>query len=118
MRRALALIAALACASAAQAGPVRAEGEVCVTNDFEVAWVHPGIPVYLDRDADEACAGESLTLKEGESGCFDTRPVPYDGSHTLRAEDATTAACRTVCPITQAQIRLIFDQSNVYGCGE
>ncbi len=114
---ALAALAWCAGVSPVLAGPVRANGEVCVTNAFKVAWVHPDITFYLDGGAG-GCVGERLTLKEGEEGCFKTAPVPYDSSRILSAEDATTAACLAVCDIERAHIRIVFDQSKVYACGE
>ena len=100
---------------AAAAGPVRADGEVCLVNDFEVAWVHPGVTFFLDQEAG-ACAGESLTLKETESGCFEMRPVSYDGAWHLSALDATTAKCLSVCAITQGATRVVFNNSTTYAC--
>lgn len=106
---------AISILNAATAGPVQADGEVCILNEFEVAWVHPGVTFYLD-ESPGACAGESLTLKEMESGCFETAPVRYDGSWHLSALDATTAKCLEVCPMIRPQTRIVFSNSTVYAC--
>lgn len=98
---------------AAPATALRAE-PVCVTSAYEVAWVHPGVTMFLD-DAEGRCTGESLTLKEGEHGCF-SADVALDGGHHLSALDATSGRCRAVCPITRSHIELRFDQSRAYAC--
>lgn len=111
--RVLAIILAAAAWSAA-AAPAMAD-QVCVTSAYEVAWVHPGVTMFLDTE-EGACAGESITLKEGEHGCF-VADAALDGSHFLSALDAVTSKCRPVCAIEQADITLLFHQSRAYACG-
>ena len=95
---------------------VRAAGDVvCIDNQFEVAWVHPGVTFFLERD-EGTCAGEHITLQEGETGCFETYPVQYDGSWYLSALDATTAKCRAVCAVQTSKIRIQFSVTNTFSC--
>ena len=91
------------------------EGSVCIENQYEVGWVHPGITFFLERTVG-ACTGENITLKEGESRCFETRLVQYDSSWQLSALDATTAECRAIGPILSAEITIRCDNSNAYSC--
>ena len=95
---------------------LRAAGDiVCIDNQFEVAWVHPGVTFFLEKE-ERTCAGEHFTLQEGETGCFETYPVPYDGSWYLSALDATTAKCRMVCAVQTSPIRIQFSASNTFSC--
>ena len=93
----------------------QANDRACVVNDFEVPWVHPGITFYTSRGG-TVCDGPGLTLKKDESGCFDDAAITPDGSWSLLATDATSGACRIVCPISRPMTRIVFSQSNTYAC--
>ena len=118
MTRAMLSAALTAALTAAQLWPLGAAAQEppCIDNQFEVAWVHPGVSFFLDR-GDQACAGDRLVLKEGENGCFAT-PVVLDGSARLSGLDATTGACRAICPITRQTTRVVFDASASYACAD
>lgn len=96
-------------------GPVRAADQTCVVNGFEVPWVHPGITFFTSR-GEAVCEGPGITVKKDETGCFDDTEVAPDGTWNLLALDATSGACRAVCPLTRPTTRIIFSQANVYAC--
>ena len=94
--------------------PAQAADPVCVTNDFEVPWVHPGITFFASRGND--CDGAGMILKKDETGCFETPDIASDGTWTLLALDATSGACGAVCALTRPTTRIVFSQANVYAC--
>lgn len=115
MSPALRLLPFIGALIAATPGSVFAAGPVCVVNDFEVPWVHPGIAFYAVQD-DETCEGPGMMLKKGESGCFADAAVIADGGWELMATDATSGACIVVCPLTRDSTRIVYSQSKVYAC--
>ncbi len=100
---------------AAIAGQALAADSVCVRNDFEVPWVHPGIAFYATQ-GDAVCNGPGMTLKKGESGCFDDDAIANDGSWNLLATDATSGDCLVVCALTRSETRIVYSLSQVYAC--
>lgn len=88
---------------------------VCIDNQFEVAWAHPGVTLFLEPIAG-TCTGERIVLQDGETGCFETQHAQYDGSWHLSALDSITAECRSVCAIASAQIKIQFSVNNGYSC--
>lgn len=115
MSRASRLLLFVGALYAATPGPVLAANPVCVMNDFEVPWVHPGIAFYAIQD-DATCEGPGMLLKKGESGCFDDDAVTADGEWELMATDATSGDCIVVCPLTRPSTRIVYSQSKVYAC--
>jgi len=93
------------------------DSTICIDNRFEVPWVHPGITFFLDKN-EAICAGETITLQEGETGCFENSMVPIDGSWYLSGLDATTAKCVTICPIVTANIQIRYTSGGAFSCGE
>ena len=91
--------------------------QACGVNAFEVPWVHPGITFFASR-GDTLCKGAGLTLKKDESGCLDDAEATPDGSWSLLATDATSGACRLICPITRPMTRVVYSQSNGYACAD
>ena len=88
---------------------------VCIDNQSGIAWTHPGVTLFLEQTAG-MCIGERIVLQDGETGCFDTRQIQYDGSWHLSALDSITAECRSVCPIQSSQIEIQFSVNNGYSC--
>ena len=93
------------------------DSTVCIDNQFEVPWVHPGITFFLDND-EGVCAGESITLQESETGCFGSSMVPIDGSWYLSGLDATTAKCVGICQIVTANIQIRYTSGGAFDCFE
>jgi len=88
---------------------------VCIDNRFKVAWTHPGVTLFLEPIAG-TCAGERMILQDGETRCFKTQQVQYDGSWHLSALDSITAECRSVCTIESARIKIEFSVNNGFSC--
>lgn len=98
----------------APAAPAAAAG-LCVTNAYEVAWVHPGIVFYAGPDA-YACEGPSLRVREGETGCFDGDEAPAGAPTFLAGEHAVTGACVPVCETREPSVTVVFDLAATYAC--
>ena len=90
---------------------------VCVTNTFEVAWVHPGIYFYANPDA-YRCEGPSVRVKQGETGCFAADLVTAGTRYFLAGEHAVSGECVSICETTRAANTVIFDLANTYACAE
>ena len=90
---------------------------VCVTNTFEVAWVHPGIYFYANAD-EYRCEGPAVRVKQGETGCFAADLVPTGTRYFLAGEHAVSGECVPICESTRAENTVIFDLANTYACAE
>lgn len=94
-----------------------AAAAVCVTNTFEVAWVHPGIYFYANEDQ-YRCEGPSVRVKQGETGCFAAELVTAGSRYFLAGEHAVSGKCVPICETTRAETTVIFDLENTYACAE
>ena len=90
---------------------------VCVTNTFEVAWVHPGIYFFANPD-EYRCEGPSVRVKQGETGCFAAESVVAGTRYFLAGEHAVSGKCVSICETDQAENTVIFDLGNTYACAE
>ena len=111
------LLAGVLMGAACLAPGVAAAETVCVTNTFEVAWVHPGIYFYANPDA-YRCEGPSVRVKQGETGCFAADLVTAGTRYFLAGEHAVSGACVSICETTRAANTVIFDLANTYACAE
>ncbi len=89
----------------------------CVTNTFEVAWVHPGIYFYANPEA-YGCTGASVRVKQAETGCFPSDAVAAGTRYYLAGEHAVSGECVHICETEQATTVVIFDLDNTYACAE
>ncbi len=94
-----------------------AAGAMCVTNTFEVAWVHPGIYFYANPDG-YRCEGPSVRVKQGETGCFPVEQVPAGSRYFLAGEHAVSGTCVAICETARERTTVVFDLSNTYACAE
>ena len=90
---------------------------VCVTNTFEVAWVHPGIYFYANQD-EYRCEGPSVRVKQGETGCFAADLVTAGNRYFLAGEHAVSGECVSICETARAENTVIFDLAHTYACAE
>ncbi len=99
-------------------GPGGAVAEaVCVTNTFEIAWVHPGISFYANPDR-YRCDGPSVRVKQGETGCFPAgRPAAGD-RYFLAGEHAVSGQCIAICETSRTRITVVFNLARTYACAE
>lgn len=109
MRARLPLLLALAAAAPAAAEPL------CVTNAFEVAWVHPGIVFYANPDG-YACEGPSVRVKQDETGCFADGAAGAGEPVFLAGEHAVTGSCVHVCEAEAPSVTVVFDLDSTYAC--
>ena len=111
------LLAGVLMGAACLAPGAAAAETVCVTNTFEVAWVHPGIDFYANPDA-YRCEGPSVRVKQGETGCFAADLVTAGTRYFLAGEHAVSGECVSICETTRAANTVIFDLANTYACAE
>ena len=111
------LLAGVLMGAACLAPGAAAAETVCVTNTFEVAWVHPGIYFYANPDA-YRCEGPSVRVKQGETGCFAADLVTAGTRYFLAGEHAVSGECVSICETTRAANTVTFDLANTYACAE